>query len=507
MKRFLSVILVLSLLFSLSACGNSSASHNMNFISEKKTNISSFSETDTSEKLTLSDSQVNKIINKIDSIKVDFPNSELFQIDECYKRLNTKINVKSHRFNALNSSGLLEANHLMSIVKKNNENYLSAQKYGMIGVEEPKEDFILDICKLIVDTITSLKNKIPDIDYERVYCNLGNLKILYKKGMVDNAQVTADMVMYISPTMFEIVESMNGDDACRNVVIHEIMHIVQIGCSCEKIKNCTRRCGISYRWSDFELNTTDFGWFFEGSAERNMCNLTGGKPITYRYMIDYIASLNLATMLKNDVTANYAETISFYDDINKLFELFDCKTKADEYEIINMMIAINIVQMKPDEFLKIYSAKNGVDTTDNAVIDDLNNSLKPAIYLVLTKNFYKNLAKVLNKNREITLNDLCFIISLFEASMDNHLRYKKSELENYNKVFINEYRLMREQLFRGIKSSCGVDAETYYKSYSVYTDSKNKKVNASIKWNIDEKNSFYLERTDYLEFTINSKVN
>lgn len=32
-------------------------------------------------------------------------------------------------------------------------------------------------------------------------------------------------------------------------------------------------------------------------------------------------------------------------------------------------------------------------------------------------------------------------------------------------------------------------------------------VNASMIWNNSEKNRFYLERTDYLEFNINSKVN
>ena len=129
--------------------------------------------------------------------------------------------------------------------------------------------------------------------------------------MVDNARMTADMVMNIGPNMFEIVDLMSGENGCRDVVVHEIMHIMQMGCKCEGIEHCTRRGGFLYRGDDFELNTTDFGWLFEGSAERMMCNITGDVALTYKYMINYICTANLATTLRNDVPANYLETLSF----------------------------------------------------------------------------------------------------------------------------------------------------------------------------------------------------
>ena len=96
---------------------------------------------------------------------------------------------------------------------------------------------------------------------------------------------------------------------------------------------------------------------------------------------------------------------------------------------------------------------------------------------------------------------------MFEASMDNHLKYTKEDLKTYNNYFVTEYKKLREKLFDGISSSCAVDVKTYYNSYSIFSDTDSKVVNASMIWNNSEKNRFYLERTDYLEFNINSKVN
>ena len=223
-KRFLAVLLTVCMVFSLSACTGGSGTytrHNMNYSSAEKTITASFMEEDTSEIVSLSSGESEKLKKYLKDINTEFPYNNLFETDECYNRLNTEIKVKKHKFSALDKSGKLDSNHLLGIVKKNNIDYLSDSPFGL---EAPEDGYILDVCKLIVDTISSLKDKFPDIDYKRVYCNLGNLKILYKKGMVDNAQVSADMVLKISPNMLEIVDNMKGEGASRDVLMHEIMH-------------------------------------------------------------------------------------------------------------------------------------------------------------------------------------------------------------------------------------------------------------------------------------------
>ncbi len=507
MKHMLSIILIFLLVFSLSACGKKEATYNLIFSTKEKEIETTLQETDTSGIVSLSSTDANEITALIESIKVDFPYNDLYKTDECYNRLKANPTVNQHKLSALDESGSLNADYLLSLVTKNNEKYLAEMSYGTVGLEAPEEEYILKICQLIVDTINELKIQQPDIDYDRVYCNLGNLKIMYKKGMVDNAQVTADMVMNISPNMFQIVDMMSDENGCRNVVIHEIMHIVQIGCTCEQIEHCTRRCGISYRWDDFDFNTSDFGWFFEGSAERSMCNLTGDELFTYEYMINYICSVNLCTFLNKNNPANYAETISFYDDVELLYDMFDCETQEDKYEILNMMIAINIIQMQPDELMEAYATQYNVNIEEQSVKDDLNCTLKPAIVTVFTKQFYNNLAIILSEKTDVTVNDLCYLIALFEATLDNHIKYTNEKYSTYNADFLNIYKSIRNVLFEKVKTNNGVNIASAYNNYCIFSNDDSNTVNASLKWNYDEKNKFTLERAEYLEFNIKSKIN
>lgn len=507
MKKIIAIALSLIMIISLVACGKREAKYNLTFSTrEKEIGVKLMSE-DTFSKITLSENDAKEIKSMIKNIKVNFPYSDLYKTEECYNRLKTNPTVEQHNLSALDESGKLDANHLLSIVKKNNEEYFADMTYGTVGLESPEEEYLLEICRLIVDTINELRKKQPNIDYDRVYCNLGNLKIMYKKGMVDNAQVTSDMVMNISPNMFQIVNLMSNENGCRNVVIHEIMHIVQIGCPCEAIEHCTRRCGISYRWDDFDFNTSDFGWFFEGSAERSMCNLTGDKLFTYEYMINYVCSLNLCTLLNEDNPANYAETISFYDDAEMLYDMFGCETQEETFEILNMMIAINIIQMQPEELLEAYASQYNLNIEEQAVKDGLNCTLKPAIVTVFTKYFYNNLVSVLNKENDITVNDLCFIIALFEATLDNHIKYTNEKYNQYNTDFLGTYKSVRNALFEKINIDDGSDISAIYSQYNIFNNEDKKTVNASLKWNTDEKNLFMLERVEYLEFNINSKIN
>ena len=242
------MFLCVAVILSLTACTKPSKSYNMT-LSESRIEYSFVvNNVDDSKSISLPQETINDLCNAIDSIQVIFPYSDLFETEECFRRLQTTISVSKHD-SVFNGFSTLTVGSLLDKVKQNNAAYIEVNTFGY---EQPEDGFLTEISKLIIDTISKLQELYPDIDYNHVLCNLSNLKILYKKGMVDNAQVTADMVMNISPNMFEIVDLMSGENGCRNVVVHEIMHIVQMGCKCESIEHCTRRCGFSYRWDDFE---------------------------------------------------------------------------------------------------------------------------------------------------------------------------------------------------------------------------------------------------------------
>ena len=498
--KLLAVVICVLFILSLSACGKPTKKHNMTLTETESKQNFVISEDDESKVILLTKNEIESAYKYIDSIQISFPYSELFDTDECYKRLQTKIFVQSHN-SSFKTFSEVNPNALADTVKQNNTEYLTVNTFGL---EAPNDEYILELSRLIIDTIIKLKEFYTDIDYDRVLCNLSNLKILYKKGMVDNAQVTADMVLHISPNMFEIVDLISGKNGCRNVVIHEIMHIVQMGCQCEDIEHCTRRCGFSYRWDDFEMNSSDFGWLFEGSAERMMCNLTGDVALTYKYMINYICTMNLSTITNNDVPANYLETLSFYDDADKIYKLFGCNTKTEKTELLNTMIAINIIQMAPDSFLNAYATTYKKDINNANTIDDINYSLKPYVCLYFAKQFYKQTLNALSSDSKLTANDLLFLINLFEASIDNHLKYTNDDYLLYNQSFIETYLNVRNCFFEAISKYNDIDVFSQYETYNMLI--RETKINASLKWLPKEKTDFLIERVDYLEFNRNSKV-
>ena len=107
MKRMISILLVVVLLTSLCACGQKKMTHNMDFGTKDKNIFSTFMENDNSQKVTLSENAEDEIKLLIDSMKIDFPYSDLYQTEECFNRLNVKFNVTTHKYSALNDAGIL----------------------------------------------------------------------------------------------------------------------------------------------------------------------------------------------------------------------------------------------------------------------------------------------------------------------------------------------------------------------------------------------------------------
>lgn len=475
---------------------------------EKKINYV-FSEADDSKVVHLSDKNAEKVDVYIDKQDINFIYSDLYDVEECYKRIFTDFEVKEHAHSVLDERGKLNVTRFVEKIKLNNQAYCEENKIETSFYTELEDEYLTTVCQLILDTVEKVLGDNPDIDKERVYCNLGNLKVFYKTGMMDNAHVTKDMVLNISNIMFETISMMKGDNAGRNVIMHETMHMIQMGCACEEIENCSRRCGISLYWEDFPLNTADWGWFFEGSAERMVCNITGDAPVTYEYMINYLCSLNLSVLLRDDVDAGYVEAISFYENPERLFSLFDCKDKKDYIEIIELMTTINVLQMQPDVILDAYAQKYGVDMGNSDESDKFNYTIKQDICQTFGKYFYKNLTKLLATRDDVTLNDICYLVYLFEASMDVHLVYQNAKLEGYNEEVLKYFKDVRSKLFEEIeKETAELDMNEYYSEYEVVTsgESENKIVNASMKWCEEDKLAFMLERTEYATIEEREKI-
>lgn len=89
-------------------------------------------------------------------------------------------------------------------------------------------------------------------------------------------------------------------------------------------------CGIAHTYPGNGQDYSDLVWMGEGSAERMTSLYTGTAPMTYYNHVNYILTFDLATMLRDEVPANYMESVYFYDDVEKLFWAFDAKSEEEK---------------------------------------------------------------------------------------------------------------------------------------------------------------------------------
>lgn len=493
-RKSAAVLSALMLLLTLGGCGSDSGSRpKLNLEMSGWQNTYSFG-AESSEMLTLSEDGAAVVLTAVKQQQADYAYAELYKLEEVQTRLSFDASVDSHEYCALNDAGTLDAGHLTELVTANNAEFLTGNSYLY---QEIESGYLSEICGFIVRVIGEMQTQYPDIDWQRVYCNLGNLKIVYKPGMLNYAQVSSELVLSISESNTQIILNLKGEDAFSRVLTHEIMHIIQVGCTCEQIENCERRAGISVYWDDFDLNTTDWTWFVEGSAERNMCNLTGGDAVSYQYKMDYICSFTMSVLLREEAAADTMETVCFYDDPQLLFDVFGCDTPEEQAEILRMMITMEVLQSQPEAFFEAYAAAYGADPReDTETLNQFSYSLKPAVCITLAKEFYENLVLFLQEN-QVSCNDLFFLLNLFESHLNQHLTYTVESKAQINEPFLIAYAAMRDTLFRTLEQdNLDLDLKALYADYQITAAEGS--LNADLSILPEEKRNFLAERAQWL---------
>ena len=486
LKRIVSLLIIASVLLTLAAC-RKEPTFSMNDFNKHENTVTttfSFTSDDSSETLAYDSAKLDDFKNTLASYSVDYGYDELFNYEQAISRIQVDCTVDEHQFSALDSSGKLTKEHLFEIVRQNNTAYLT----GMTSlIKDVNDELLLRICEIVVDTINDTLSSYPDIDKARVYCNLGNLKVIEKKSALDFAAVEPGMVLHINSTTSSMAGLFTGSNM-YSVLVHEAMHIIQYGCECEEIEGCTRRCGLAHAYSEttMEQDYSDWIWLAEGSAERMASLYANVEPMTYTNMVNYILSLDLATMLDSSAPANYVETLYFYNDSDKLFSLFGASTDEQKQEIYKMIYSLEIMQMEPTDVKEAYQRVYGQEWTDE-IRDDLNNRVKRPIVQTLTKVFFSKLADAICHNN-FTKNDFLFLINLYESTINYHLRLNKSEYDQYNADFVVWYGSMRNDLFACIENVSTGDYEQYAASDG------SAMIFAGMKWLDQEKRDFLIAK-------------
>lgn len=443
-------------------------------------------------KLDFSNSNYNDFKCFLDNLTTCYEYESLYNFEDSLSEYNTLNLVISHNSDLKS----ITEDELYSVIVKNNKEYKKNVKtsiYKELSIDEIKE-----MCSLIVEIVNNSLNS-NDISIDRVKCVLSDLKLFKQTSSVANAFVTDDNCLIISPNMLQIASLINGNGTEKDVFIHEINHLLQKGCNCdlESNSNLKRNFGISYAFNNVKVNSLDFTWLYEASAEKNMMNLTGHEPLVYKNMIGYLESLSLVNLVDDNYSVKATEELSFKRSLNDLYNYFGVTTDNEKKEILNMMYSIEIMQQAPNDFYKLLEELTG-RKKDNFLIDEVNYTVKASICETLAKLFYKNLSKNI-VNKDVTLEDVFYLISLFENDLNSHIKYKDNTKYSYNEEFINIYVNIQDNFFYELAKSrnCSQEEiEIAFDNYTAYIKINDGEIvkNYSLSFLSEEKKDYLNER-------------
>lgn len=156
---------------------------------------------------------------------------------------------------------------------------------------------------------------------------------------------------------------------------------------------------------------------------------------------------------------------------------------------MKVLMTINLFQNTPEAFLEDYAFAYQLDKDDEATSRKLHLSIKPDIALAMSKLFFGNLSEYIS-DQQLTQNDLCCLINIWESRMDKHLSLDSPDNQEYNSRFLPKYTELRKMLFDAVSKDNGINFDEIYSSYDLAVD-KEGHLNACME-------SFSLEEREFL---------
>lgn len=397
----------------------------------------------------------NDYISKIDT---NYPYEELYGIMENLSKYN-ELNKYTSNLNKV--SYTISEDYIYNIVVKNNskENFNDDKK---ISDQQLKK-----ICKEISSSLNYLISKDNSIDINLLFEKIDDLKIINFTGFSNGSydSTTGDMWLDVS--------KLNSDNSLfEKVIMHESVHLVQSN-SLKELDNSNveLRLGCSYRFNNSKVNSLNWTWFSEGTAESIMMEKTNSsKALTYDNLIRIIETIKTSTVLNPNNNISKFEYISLDNDLSNLFEYFNCNTDSEKQEILNMMFSYELISglsgsESLNEFYDYYKSLYGrMEYKEKSLFEK---QIKGSIGQTLSKQFYKNLILSMN-GKKISINEVFELISVFESEMNKQTWYSTTGYATDMSEFMINYVDIQDCFFEILSNKTGLTLEEIQNAYNTY---------------------------------------
>jgi len=403
----------------------------------------------------------------VDELVVVYPFSDLSGVENAYQRYQTLPGYQGAVEHDIGSNLPLAPEKLFEIVKANNTNYITNIN-PILKKFQLEDDYILWACEIICDTINrelpalGSTTMLADVD-----ANLADLKIFKPPaaGMA-NASVTDDNCMYISPVMVQNMVDLFGEDADVEVIVHETEHIIQKLSTetCDGL-SVERGYGFCVSWEDQSVNSLDFNWFVEASAEKLATSLLEMEPITYKKLIGYLDTLTFLNILRGNAPKE-TPGLTQQSSLDRIFQLFGCETESERLELLEMLYAIELFQEEPDDFMVLYAKRLGHEASE-AELTKLEIELKNAACQTTAKYFYRNLSRLLTEN-QMTLREVFYLITVFESDLNLHISYSDESRSDAIRPFLESFVSLQQTFFDGLAEVLDLTPEELHEDFTAF---------------------------------------
>lgn len=464
----------------------------------------------------LSQSSYAQFADWMDGQEVLYAYADLYNMDYALESLSQYENALSAQKTAhadinISTDQIPSAEWIADTIQRNSREFLQTHSgYGQL-----EEAYIT----LLADIFTTVLEKYYDAwsqeELSRIYCMLGDvaavsidsadftvndLKTLY------NARVTEEGIIMLDLNQ---MEALRGDNTLERTLTHEIIHIFQRMRPAHRIEGLTQIGSSQYieAFDDTQnANSLHYQWLYEACAERMSMDLyEANTPLVYKNMVRYLNTLNLITLLRPECSSDSIEISQLSVNPNGVYELFGATTREERAEIASMLFSICYIQNDREDFVAIYEEKYGSISDQETTIKRV---MKQSVAKTMTKHFYKNLAKQL-ANSSVTLEDVFYLINVFEAALNLHLVYDDASRYELNKDPMEFYLSTQNHFFELVASDSSIPLETLLDSFNQFalvieTDGTYQR-NCSFTWLSEKEKAFIYQllTTNITSLTIN----
>ena len=407
--------------------------------------------------------------------------------------------VTAHRYSGFIKDGKVDEAALLSHVKENNAAFDPHKHPGALFYKEIEDSKMLS--QVISYIAEGVEAELPYKSAEEIAtldCVLGDLCIFQDAGL-SAAAVTEENILTINEPMVNMMAINSGtENGLRHTIVHESKHLLQTSCNDYKVSSA-QPLGLGIRYEKGKKNPYGWTWFLESGAERNTVLQLGDEAQTYKHMIGYLETLDFAGILSDYAEDGFDITKkSVTQDRAAAFRILGADLGVSEEEIVKLMLSMEIIQNRVEEYPDFYKEAFGKELSEQEV-KSFRVSLRPTFLLNASKIYYLNLAEALKKAENPILEDVFYLLSLWEADLNYHTDYIDGTPSGKTLEFMQAYDEIQQKLFEAVASSGDLTIEEINKRFCAYSpfvkDENNVEVpNCQLSWLKQAKKDWLLNK-------------